>query len=130
MLRTTLDSYTSYLSSGRKLDEVAWMVARDFMLLSQPKQQQGGNPSTSTTPLSLGGSGASSAISSFLGLPNAVSQTQSFAGSLGLGTMSGQGHSTASLVLSAQQLPSSLYPTHPYQFCSLPQSNLPSQQNK
>jgi hypothetical protein len=57
LITTTLDSYSSYLSSGRKTAEIAWMVARDFMLLSQtagaaPQQQQRGL-SMPNGPLSL-----------------------------------------------------------------------------
>jgi hypothetical protein len=35
LLTTILDSYSSYLTSGRSNSETAWMIARDFMLLSQ-----------------------------------------------------------------------------------------------
>lgn len=35
LMSTTLESYSSYLSSGRRDSEIAWMIARDFMLLSQ-----------------------------------------------------------------------------------------------
>ena len=49
LLTTVLQSYSSYLSSGRSSSETAWMIARDFMLLSRtstarPQQQQGGIP--------------------------------------------------------------------------------------
>lgn len=40
VLSTTLDSYSSYLSLGRRGAEVAWMIARDFMLLTQPQRNQ------------------------------------------------------------------------------------------
>lgn len=36
---TMLDSYSSYLSSGRNSAETAWMVARDYMLLTQSTSQ-------------------------------------------------------------------------------------------
>ena len=36
---TMLDSYSSYLSSGRNSSETAWMVARDYMLLTQTTSQ-------------------------------------------------------------------------------------------
>jgi hypothetical protein len=44
LLTTILDSCSSYLTSGRSNSETAWMIARDYMLLSQtnsfPKIQQ------------------------------------------------------------------------------------------
>lgn len=40
LCNTMLDSYSSYLSSGRNSSETAWMVARDFMLLTQTTAQQ------------------------------------------------------------------------------------------
>eukprot|EP00934_Nitzschia_sp_Nitz4_P001013 Nitzschia sp. Nitz4//scaffold42_size132992//103797//106004//NITZ4_003416-RA/size132992-processed-gene-0.19-mRNA-1//1//CDS//3329551769//1013//frame0 len=40
MVAITLESYSSYLSSGRQLSEIAWMVARDFMILSQGSNTQ------------------------------------------------------------------------------------------
>lgn len=40
LLTTILDSYSSYLSSGRNNGETAWMIARDYMLLTQPTNQQ------------------------------------------------------------------------------------------
>lgn len=39
LVNTMLDSYSSYLSSGRNSSETAWMVARDFMLLTQTSAQ-------------------------------------------------------------------------------------------
>jgi hypothetical protein len=39
MANTMLDSYSSYLSSGRNSTETAWMVARDYMLLTQTSHQ-------------------------------------------------------------------------------------------
>jgi len=39
LANTMLDSYSSYLSSGRNSSETAWMVARDFMLLTQISTQ-------------------------------------------------------------------------------------------
>ena len=39
LVNTMLDSYSSYLSSGRNSSETAWMVARDFMLLTQTSNQ-------------------------------------------------------------------------------------------
>jgi len=39
LCNTMLDSYSSYLSSGRNSSETAWMVARDFMLLTQTTSQ-------------------------------------------------------------------------------------------
>jgi hypothetical protein len=45
LLTTILDSYSSYLTSGRSNSETAWMIARDYMVLSQtnsfsqPQQQ-------------------------------------------------------------------------------------------
>lgn len=36
---TMIDSYSSYLSSGRNSSDTAWMVARDYMLLTQPSNQ-------------------------------------------------------------------------------------------
>ena len=130
MLRTTLDSYTSYLSSGRKREEIAWMIARDFMLLSQPKNQSA-PASSSSTPLLLGSVGASSALSGPVGVSHAASQSHLYAGSLGLGMSSGQTMAAASLMLGAQQMPSSLYSGQTYAFRSLTHSNPhPSQQNK
>ena len=38
---TMLESYSSYLSSGKSNSETAWMIARDFMLLTQPASRQG-----------------------------------------------------------------------------------------
>ena len=35
LANTMLDSYSSYLTSGRNSSETAWMVARDYMLLTQ-----------------------------------------------------------------------------------------------
>ena len=35
LVTTMLDSYSSYLPSGRQPVELAWMIARDFMLLTQ-----------------------------------------------------------------------------------------------
>jgi len=35
LANTMVDSYSSYLSSGRNSSETAWMVARDYMLLTQ-----------------------------------------------------------------------------------------------
>jgi hypothetical protein len=43
LLITILESYSSYLSSGRSNSETVWMIARDFMLLSRTsatRQQQ------------------------------------------------------------------------------------------
>mmetsp|Transcript_18248 Transcript_18248/g.45343 ORF Transcript_18248/g.45343 Transcript_18248/m.45343 type:complete len:834 (+) Transcript_18248:232-2733(+) len=40
LANTMLDSYSSYLSSGRNSSETAWMVARDFMLLTQTTTTQ------------------------------------------------------------------------------------------
>jgi hypothetical protein len=44
LLTTILDSYSSYLTSGRSNSETAWMIARDYMLetnsFSQPQQLQ------------------------------------------------------------------------------------------
>mmetsp|Transcript_12452 Transcript_12452/g.28774 ORF Transcript_12452/g.28774 Transcript_12452/m.28774 type:complete len:336 (+) Transcript_12452:355-1362(+) len=39
LANTMLDSYSSYLSSGRNSSETAWMVARDYMLLTQSSSQ-------------------------------------------------------------------------------------------
>mmetsp|Transcript_55786 Transcript_55786/g.64420 ORF Transcript_55786/g.64420 Transcript_55786/m.64420 type:complete len:791 (+) Transcript_55786:97-2469(+) len=36
---TMIDSYSSYLSSGRNSSDTAWMVARDYMLLTQSSTQ-------------------------------------------------------------------------------------------
>jgi len=36
---TMLDSYSSYLTSGRNSADTAWMVARDFMLMTQTSTQ-------------------------------------------------------------------------------------------
>jgi len=36
---TMVDSYSSYLSSGRNSTETSWMVARDYMLLTQTSSQ-------------------------------------------------------------------------------------------
>jgi glutaredoxin len=36
---TMIDSYSSYLSSGRNSSDTAWMVARDYMLLTQSSCQ-------------------------------------------------------------------------------------------
>jgi hypothetical protein len=132
MLRTTLDSYTSYISSGRKREEIAWMIARDFMLLSQPKHHSA--PASSATPLLMGGVGTSSAASGLLGTSHAASQSHlylgSIAGSMGLGMASGQSNAAASL-LGGQHISSSLYPVQPYAFRSLTHSNpQPTQQNK
>jgi hypothetical protein len=41
MLTTMLESYSSYQSSGREPSEIAWMMARDYMLLTQPANQAG-----------------------------------------------------------------------------------------
>ncbi|KAL3903060.1 MAG: hypothetical protein SGILL_010592, partial [Bacillariaceae sp.] len=41
LLSTMLESYSSYLSSGREPSEIAWMMARDYMLLTQPANQAG-----------------------------------------------------------------------------------------
>jgi hypothetical protein len=40
-ISTMLESYSSYLSSGKSNSETAWMIARDYMLLTQPASQQG-----------------------------------------------------------------------------------------
>jgi hypothetical protein len=40
-LSTMLESYSSYLSSGKDPGEIAWMMARDFMLLTQLPNQIG-----------------------------------------------------------------------------------------
>lgn len=40
LANTMLDSYSSYLSSGRNSSDTAWMVARDFMLLNQTATTQ------------------------------------------------------------------------------------------
>ena len=40
LANTMLDSYSSYLSSGRNSSDTAWMVARDFMLLHQTTTAQ------------------------------------------------------------------------------------------
>jgi hypothetical protein len=39
MISTMLESYSSYLSSGKETGEIAWMMARDYMLLTQPPNQ-------------------------------------------------------------------------------------------
>lgn len=41
ILGTILGSYSSYLNSGKSNGETAWMIARDYMLLTQPPSQQG-----------------------------------------------------------------------------------------
>ena len=40
LMTTMLDSYSSYLPSGRQPVELAWMIARDFMLLTQTSHSQ------------------------------------------------------------------------------------------
>jgi len=40
LANTMLDSYSSYLTSGRNSSETAWMVARDYMLMTQSSGQQ------------------------------------------------------------------------------------------
>jgi hypothetical protein len=48
LLSNIVESYSSYLSSNRSAPETAWMIARDYMMLSQqshasaPSQPQGG----------------------------------------------------------------------------------------
>jgi hypothetical protein len=39
LMTTMLDSYSSYLPTGRPPAELAWMIARDFMLLTQSPSQ-------------------------------------------------------------------------------------------
>lgn len=39
VLSTMLESYSSYLASGKEPSEIAWMMARDYMLLTQPTSQ-------------------------------------------------------------------------------------------
>jgi hypothetical protein len=41
ILSTMLESYSSYLSSGKESGEIAWMMARDYMLLTQLPNQIG-----------------------------------------------------------------------------------------
>jgi hypothetical protein len=41
IIGTMLESYSSYLSTGKSNSETAWMIARDFMLLTQPASRQG-----------------------------------------------------------------------------------------
>ncbi|KAG7350410.1 hypothetical protein IV203_009770 [Nitzschia inconspicua] len=43
LLSTMLESYSSYLGSGREPVEIAWMMARDYMLLTQPSNQMNGS---------------------------------------------------------------------------------------
>lgn len=40
LAQTLVESYSSYCQSGRTPSDVAWMVARDYMLLSQHQQPQ------------------------------------------------------------------------------------------
>lgn len=40
LAQTLIESYTSYFQSGRIPSDVAWMVARDYMVLSQHQQLQ------------------------------------------------------------------------------------------
>jgi hypothetical protein len=40
LISTILESYSSYLTSGRSNSETAWMIARDYMLLSQTNNQE------------------------------------------------------------------------------------------
>ena len=44
LAQTLVESYSSYCQSGRTPSDVAWMVARDYMLLSQHNQQQQQQP--------------------------------------------------------------------------------------
>ena len=44
LANTMLDSYSSYLTSGRNSSETGWMVARDFMLLTQTPQHNAPMP--------------------------------------------------------------------------------------
>lgn len=39
LLSTMLASYSSYLASGRERGEIAWMMARDYMVFTQPSNQ-------------------------------------------------------------------------------------------
>jgi hypothetical protein len=55
MMTTILESYSSYLTSGRRGNEIAWMIARDYMLLSQSNnamqpQQQPPQPALQLQP--------------------------------------------------------------------------------
>jgi hypothetical protein len=127
MLRTTLASYSSYLSSGRKREEIAWMIARDFMLLSQPKNQ-----SAHSASFLIGSGGALSTSSGVLGASQAASQSHPGThGEQGLGTLSGTSNAAASFLFGGQHASSSLYSLQPYAFRSLTNSNLhPTQHNK
>jgi hypothetical protein len=40
LVRTMLDSYSSYAASGRQESDIAVMLARDFLFISQQNQQQ------------------------------------------------------------------------------------------
>jgi len=40
LLNTVLESYSSYLSTGKESSEIAWMLARDYMLLAQQPAHQ------------------------------------------------------------------------------------------
>lgn len=88
ILNTTLDSYSSYLSSGRRKPDIAWMIARDFMLLSEHQRQ---NPciQTLSTPLQLGQSAGTtysgSQYTSQLQAPVASQSQQLHGGSLTFG---------------------------------------------
>jgi len=51
LANTILDSYSSYLASGRNSSETAWMVARDFMLLTQTSTQHSTLMPTAVPPI-------------------------------------------------------------------------------
>jgi hypothetical protein len=49
-LSTMLESYTSYLTSRKEPGEIAWMVARDYMLLTQLPNQIGSSIAPALQP--------------------------------------------------------------------------------
>jgi hypothetical protein len=88
LARTMLDSYSSYSAGGRSRSDIAVMLARDFMFLSQQQQQQQVHVAHASQPvaqhngfLSLGGqqhqmnAPAPSGMSLF-GLPSTTTSIQ------------------------------------------------------
>lgn len=104
------------------------MIARDYMLLSQP-QHMNGTTTGSAPPLLV--DGALSAAATLMAVPQANAQAQLNSAAYGLGMMAGQNTAAAASLLLRGQHAATLYPNHSASFRSLMNQRAPQeQQNK
>lgn len=78
LAQTLIQSYSSYCAAGKTPSDIAWMVARDYMVYSQPHRQPQNllNSAVPQPNAALAGAINGAAAGRTLGLPSAMQQGQ------------------------------------------------------